>query len=88
MNQTIKIQALTLALVLVSGCQKNEISEQNTTQQRLSMQRWLLNGSQQPVHKKNNFQLKMLKKLSKSTSKNQRMLLVIMAKKLPLMRLL
>ena len=33
MNQTIKIQALTLALVLVSGCQKNEISEQNTTQQ-------------------------------------------------------
>ena len=33
MKQIIKIQALTLAFVLVSGCQKNEISEQNTAQQ-------------------------------------------------------
>ena len=76
MNQTIKIQALTLALVLVSGCQKNEISEQNTAQQPTT-------SSQ-----KEQVLVKMLKKQSKSTNKNLLTLLVIMAKKLPLMRLI
>lgn len=33
MKQTIKIEALMISLVLVSGCQKSEISDQDTEQQ-------------------------------------------------------